>query len=504
MDPRNETGHVQRMQMRGIRQRSVRFRLATVRPNRIVLVLAPLVAWGAGSALASGGRRASLTIAIGLAVAGATILAPLVRDRLKTDFAAVELPALFILLSELVLRQRDAESLASNPLDSAGLYRVGCLGLAALLGTLALTSSANERKGRITTRPFRLYCLYVGVVFVGAPLSINLPLTAFRGVELLVGLVAVAGAYRRAGREAGKRLLALFYWYLVTSVISIWLGALIVPGSAFVPVDSPFPIQLHGLFPVISSNGTGMLGAMIGLWSLAKLLSPQDRGAAERSTLLVLTVLGFATLTLAQYRTGYIATAAGLLVLLTLRANAAAFWVVMVGLFVAILWSANIAEVAAPIWQRGENQEVLNNLSGRINYWQGAIPVWESSPLFGRGLRTASRFEVLAEMGSTYTSTIHGTWVEALVGTGLVGLSLLAASFLLTSFRAFKESLRPGGLIVPLLLLTILAVRSITGVSFENGGSGSLLLMTIALLIPDPSRQTRRDSISTSAGLSAS
>jgi O-antigen ligase len=486
------------------RHRFRHFHGGAVRPAWLPLLFAPLVGLAAGYALAAGGMRASFAIGIGLTVAGATIFAPLVRDRLKTDFAAVELPALFILLSELILRQRDAESLATNPLDTAGLYRVGCLAAAALLGALALTSSADERKDRITTRPFRLYCLYVGVVFIGAPLSVDLPLTAFRGLELLVGLVAVAGAYRRAGREAGKRLLSLFYWYLVASAIAIWLGALLVPGSAFGQVESPFPIQLRGVFPVVSANSTGTLGAIIGLWSLAKLLSPPDRGAAERSTLLVLTVMGFATLALAQYRTGYIATAVGLLVLLTLRAKAAAFWVVVVGLFVAMLWSAHIAEVAAPIWQRGENPEVLNNLSGRIGYWEAAIPVWETSPLFGRGLRTASRFEVLAEMGSTYTSTIHGTWVEALVGTGLVGLTLLAASFLLTIFRALKESLRPGGLVVPLLLLTMFAVRSITGPTFENGGSVSILLITLALLIPDSSRPTRRVSLSTSAGPSAS
>jgi O-antigen ligase len=461
-----------------------------------LLVLVPLAAWGAGYALATDGKPAWLAIAVAVALAGATILGPLTRRYLKTDFAAVELPALLILLSDVVLRQRDAQSLASNPLDTAGLYRVGCLGLAALLATMALTSPRSEGKERITTRPFRLYCLYVCVVFIGAPLSVNLPLTAFRGVQLLIGLLVLTGAYRRAGQEAGKRLLSLFYWFQVLLLLTIWLGALIVPGSAFLHVDSPFPIQFHGVFPVISANGTGLLGATIGLWSLARLISPQDRGAAERGTLVVLTVMGFATLALAQYRTGYIATAAGLLVLLTLRAKAAAIWVIMVGLLVAVLWSGKIAEIASPIWQRGENEAVLSNLSGRIGYWQNAVPVWEKSPLFGRGLLTASRFEVLAELGAPYTSTIHGTWVEALVGTGLIGLSLLAASFLLTLFRALKESLRPGGLVVPLLLLTIFAVRSITGVSFEIGGSGSLMFITIALMLRDPPVLGRRQRVS--------
>jgi O-antigen ligase len=478
---------------RNMRPRT-RPRRVAFRPEWLPLVLLPLVAWWAGSAVAAGGTRAFLAIAVGCAAGGATLVALIPRDRLRADFAAVELPVLLILLSELVFRERDAESLASNPLDPAGLFRVACTGLALLLGILALTSPASGvEKERITTRPFRIYCLYVFVVFVGAPLSINLPLTAYRGIELLVGVVVVMGAYRRVGKKSTERILALFYWFAVASVVLIWLGALVVPGSAFDPVDSPFPVQLQGVFPVVSSNGTGMLGATIALWSFARLLSPQDRGSVGRRTLAIVAALGFATLVLAQYRTGFIATGAGLLVLLAFRNRAAAFWVVMAGILVATLWGPAIGRIASPLWQRGENAEVLSDLSGRLTYWESALPVWRESPWFGRGLLTASRFEVLAKIGATYTSGIHGTWVEALVGTGLIGLSLLAVSFLLTSVRALKEAARPGGLVVPLILLTILAVRSITGTTFEIAGNGSLLLMTIALLLRDPPMLGRRD-----------
>jgi O-antigen ligase len=351
---------------------------------------------------------------------------------------------------------------------------------------LALTSGAAQVRGRVTTRPFRLYCLYVAVVFVGAPLSINLPLTAYRGVELLAGVVALAGAARRVGTEAAERILSLIYWFAVVSAIPIWLEALIMPGRAFIHVDSPFPLQLHGVFPAVSANGTGLAGATIGLWSLAKLLSPRDRGGSRKRTLQLLTVLGFATLILAQYRTGYIATALGLLVLLSLRARMAAVWVVVAGIFVAAAWGTQIGRSAAPVWQRGENPEVLRNLSGRIDWWSAALPVWRKSPLFGRGLLTASRFEVLAKIGRVNTASIHGTWVEALVGTGVIGLGLLAASFLVSTGRALREAVAPGGRVVPVVLLAIFLVRSITGPTFEVAGSGSLQLLAIAMLLRDP------------------
>ncbi len=459
----------------------------------LLLLPAAWVAWWAGSAVTTGGLSRFLAIVL----AGGAVLVPflvaVIGPRVKPGFISVELPVLLILIAELVLRRRDAEQLASNPLDPAGMYRVACIGLALLLGMLALASSAGRVRGRISTRPFRLYCLYVFVVFIGAPLSINLLLTTYRGVELLAGLVAVAGAYRRVGEESAERILSVIYWFLVVSAIPIWFEAVILPGSAFIHVDSPFPIQLRGVFPAVSANGTGLLGVTIALWSLAKLLSPRDRGAVSVRSLRAFTLLGFATLILAQYRTGYIAAGVGLLLLIALRARGAAIWVMVAGIIVASVWGAQIGQRAAPVLQRGAQPQVLRRLSGRIDWWSDAIPVWRESPLFGRGLLTGTRFEVLAKIGQGGVSTIHGTWIEALVGTGLVGLGLLAASVLVAAARALREAVRPDGRIVPLGLLPILLIRSLTGPTFEVAGGASVQFLAIALLLRDPQPFWSRD-----------
>jgi hypothetical protein len=457
----------------------------------LIVAAASVFAWLLGSALGSGGTRASLALFVGAAALGGSIVWTFGRRRLRHDFAAIELPVLLVLMAELVFRQRDADTLASNPLDTAGLYRVACIGLALLLGCLALTSATGRANGRITTRPFRLYCCYVLVVFIGAPLSVNLPLTAFRGVELAIGVIVVAGAYRRAGLEAMDRVLNLLYWFAAVSAIFIWIEAAAMPASAFTAVrDSPFPIQLHGVLPSVSANGTGTIGALLGLWSLARILSPADRGGASVKTLGLLGALGLATLIFAQYRTGYVIAVVGLLLLLALRAKAAAFWVVMVGIFVVVVWGGQIAHEATPVLERGANPDTIRSLSGRLTYWSHAVPVWRESPLFGRGLLTASRYEVLAKLGSIYTSSIHGTWVEALVGTGLVGVAFLASSVLVTGSRAFFATKRPGGRVVPLLLVVILLVRSVTGPTFEVAGGDSLMLMALMLLLRDPSRRS--------------
>jgi O-antigen ligase len=455
------------------------------RRDSLAVLVAVLISWTAGALVAGGGMRAVFAVAVGVLAVGATVSVAFLQRRLPSDFAAVELPVLLLLLSELVLRQRDAESLASNPLDPAGLYRVGCIGLAGLLGVLALTSPIRGARERITTRPFRLYCWYVVVVFIGAPFSVNLLLTAYRGVELLAGILVAVGAFRRAGTQGLERILTLVYWFMAGSVMLVWLEAIILPGQALSPIDSPFPIQLHGVFPVISANGTGSLGALLGLWSLARLLSPPDRGKVTERALRFLTALGFVTLVFAQYRTGYIIAVVGLLVLLTMRAKAAAFWFVMGVGITAIVWGTQIVRQATPILQRGANPEVLSGLSGRLDYWANALPVWKESPFLGRGLLTASRFEVLAKLGAGYVSSIHGTWVEALVGTGLFGVCFLACSVLVAVYRALVEALREHGMIVPLLLLTSMLVRSITGTTFESAGTDSLVLITVTLLLRD-------------------
>jgi O-antigen ligase len=486
-----------------LREWQLRFRRLALRRDWLFVPIVVIVSWLAGSAVASGGLRGMLALSLGGAVVSGLLLVALFRSRFQWDFASVELPAFLILMSELVFRVRDAQSLASNPLDTAGLYRVGCLGLALLLGLLALTSPVDRTHERLSTRPFRLYCLYVFVVFVGAPLSLNLPLTAYRGVELLAGVLVVAGAFRRAGIDAVNRILSVIYWFTAASAILIWLEALVMPGTAFARVDTPFPIQLTGVLPAVSANGTGTIGAVLALWSLARLLEPKDRGAIRPRTLRLLAALGFVTLVFAQYRTGTIAAVVGLLVLLGFRARPVVFWVVLAAAFVAIAWGSGILHVAAPIFQRGENPEVLSRLSGRLNYWAAALPVWRESPWFGRGLLTASRYEVLAESFSVYVSTIHGTWVEALVGTGVIGVALLAGSFLISSVRALKEATRSNGRIVPLVLLSIIAVRSITGSTFEVAGSASLVFITIALILRDKPTHRERDLVST-AGLGAS
>jgi hypothetical protein len=78
------------------------------------------------------------------------------------------------------------------------------------------------------------------------------------------------------------------------------------------------------------------------------------------------------------------------------------------------------------------------------------------------------------------TSTIHGTWIEALVGTGIIGSVLLALAYLTALGRAATTRWRVG-----LVLLLLIGVRSLTGETIELFGFTSLLFGWVCAALPN-------------------
>jgi O-antigen ligase len=414
--------------------------------------------------------------------------------RLGSSFLAIELPILLLLFLDVYYpRTRTATDLAGNPLDAGGMVKLAAVGLAILIGGLAFaTSTAAPRP---TTTPFRLFVLYVVVVFFGAWSSVDPLLTTFRGLEVAAAVVVVAGAYRRYGQVAVARVERLLYVATVALVLSVWVGVVVAKSEALVPTPkSPLPSQIQGVYPMIASNGVGTLGVILALWSLARLVSRSPRERMRRPVGIALTALGVVTLLAAQYRTGYAAFAAGAALLLALRGRKTL--AAVIGLFaaVAMYWGlATVGTSTEPLLLRGDTPERASQLSGRLDMWHAAIPFWHESPIFGRGLLTSTRLEVLPSIGLENTATIHGTWIETLVGTGLVGTALLAAALVLLLYRGVVDALRRNGRVVPAVLAVSLIVRSFTGSSVESLGIGVLLLVVFALaLAPEPRTQRVR------------
>jgi O-antigen ligase len=445
-------------------------------------VTAAALAAFAGAAVVTRGWLLALAAAVALLL---VLLLPdrWMASRARRDYLLVEVPVLLLLFSTLVLRVRDASALADNPVDPSGLYRVACVGLALLLAGVALTTRRapiEVSRGSLPV-PIVLFGLFAVIVFLGAPLSVDPQLTVYRGVELAAGVLVVSGAFRLLGPEAAWRIASVLYWFIVALVASAWIGAAVFPGEAFEELQSPLPFQLHGVFPTISSNSLGLFGVLLALWSLGRMATRRKERRLRLAPGAGMVALGVATLVVAQYRTGYVALALGLALLLLLRGRKAFAALVAMLAFAIAIWGNSLGLEAEPFLLRGQSTQEAEQLSSRLGYWEAALPVWRRSPVLGRGLVTATRFEVLEPLGRSFTSTIHSTWVEALVGTGVIGVALLAASLLLASKQALQEVSRPNGDVVPVLLLAVIIVRSVTGTTLEVFGLGTLLFLTIVL-----------------------
>jgi hypothetical protein len=440
------------------------------------LVLA--AAFGIG--VAQGGARRGVIVALAGGLAVLPILRSMMVKRVSQSLLAVEIPVLLLLLSTLVLRIRSTEQLSVDPLDPAGQFRVAMMLAALGLGGIALISQSRAHVGaKLISPPLRMYAFYVAIVFLGAPLSVNPSLTLYRGVELVAALVVVVGARRSVGAEATKRIGAVLYWFAVVLLVTVWIGVVLFPDLAlttFRNLDVLWTFQVSGVLPVLSSNTVGALGVIVAVWSAARVISRQ----ATPMSGYALAVFGTVTLVAAQYRTGYVALAlaVGVFVLIQRRWGLATL---LAGIAVgAVLSFPSLLTSAEPYVLRGQTIEQASTLSSRLDWWKAAIPVWQESPIIGRGLLTATRFEVLEPLGLGSTSSIHSTWVEALVGTGIVGLTLLAVTLAMMFKRAIREATRRRGWKVPLALLLVIFVRSLTGIAFESLGYFCLVFLWLA------------------------
>ena len=161
----------------------------------------------------------------------------------------------------------------------------------------------------------------------------------------------------------------------------MWIGFIVAPELALSTIlnsNAPIEWELQGIWPSISSNGVGTLGVVVTFWSLARLRTLPSPTTLRRAFAYAMAGLGVASLIFAQYRTGYVAFVAGLLVyLLVGRRWALATIVLLAVLGVVARGPASLVQEAEPYALRGQTTEEASELSSRVDFWAAAIPVWE-------------------------------------------------------------------------------------------------------------------------------
>jgi O-antigen ligase len=433
---------------------------------------APFLAFAAAGAVAlliAADRPRSAAVVASLPLLGVVAGGAVRRTaRVPANVRSAAFLLALLTVSTFVWRTRTTAALDSNPLDTAALLRVA---LVVTAGLAAVVVAARQQLIRTLPASLRLLGAYVAVAAV-AGIASPLPLHgSYRAFELAVGFLTTVTAVSLLRTCPPAILMRFLVGALGCIVGVIWIEAMIVPTKAWSPTVSAIPYELQGYLPQYSSNTVGLLGGLLALYGLA------EAGRTRRLSTVGL-IVGLVTLLASQYRTGIVAfIVVGLLVLWKRRPGRLAVLLVAAVPVVAGLGWGRISEQSAQVFEKGR-PELVGSLDSRTVYWRAAEPFILQRPLLGWGLNVESR-RVLASLGDETTSTIHSTWVEALLGTGMVGTTFLALAFVSALRQALRSRDGPLGLAVA-AMLGFICVRSITGTTVEIFDVGFLIFVALA------------------------
>lgn len=374
-------------------------------------------------------------------------------------------------LSGLTLRIRGVEDIRENPLDLAAFYRVALMGIVglALLGVFTLRRRpgiGNLFRGLVgLVAAYALVCLLLGAW------SVYPSWTLYKSVEYLTTVALIAAVVGTVRTIRDFKTLFDWMWLLVGLVlVSVWIGVLVRPQEAILRGIGLVGNQIQGLFPRVAANGVGDLGAVIGIIALVRFL--YAKGGSRRFYLAVL-IMGLITLIFSQSRTPLIGIllAVPLVMFLDKRMTLLTAGALIISLMLSL---THLGDVFWQFFLRGQSQELFLSLSGRTYYWQSAMEFVKENPIFGHGAYAAGRFLVAKEFESTLSS-LHGTWPEVLIGTGIAGLLPLLVAVVGTWMVLLRAPRRRLCAMDPLWqqlrleavgVMTLLSVRSIFSVSF--------------------------------------
>jgi O-antigen ligase len=324
---------------------------------------------------------------------------------------------LLIFLSEQTFRIRSSEAIKEAPMDTLAAYRVALVGIVAFVLGVRLVLRRTAWVGSLFRGLPGVLSAYALICVASTAWSAYPAWTLYKSLEYGVDVALVAAIVATVASAEVYRTLFDWTWGLyILLLFSVWVGVLVWPTEALQPSAGLIRTQLYGVVPAIAA--VGELAAVLATVALARLLS---RCGDERNGAFYLFLLlsSLVTLVLSQERSAI----AGLLLgvaLLLLFTRHVALLVSAIAASLAVL-ASNAGGLLGEYFRRGQSPELFASLSGRVGWWEFAWQEFLKNPLTGLGAYTA-RFEVLAKVGESDTSTMHNTFVEVVVGTSFWGL----------------------------------------------------------------------------------
>lgn len=369
--------------------------------------------------------------------------------------------ALILLLAgSYSIANRSTAEIAANPFNLEGAVR---LILAA--GSLAISLNLVAARRRSVSKAIRHSLLgllaYSAVATLSVLYSVAPTSTIGKSLELIAALALLVAIVGRPDRlivirdsialvlvlEASLLVVAVVGFVAIPSVFSLWTGR---PGF--------FLAKTLGS-PYISADGLSALGALLGAFATARLLSGSYE-RKEKPFLYTLIVFGLLAIGLASGRQGVIILVVSTGILLVLYRKRLFFLLLgpaVIGLLL-IYWNEFVQ-----VFTRGGRVEQTLGLTGRIGFWQSALSGFAQHPWTGFGFGAGGRFVAQAQIGNSGFPGVHSGYVEALIGVGILGmipLVYVVARVAVWSFKNLRKRVEPefAVLIVPLALHTIVSL----------------------------------------------
>ena len=366
--------------------------------------------------------------------------------------------ALWALLfcSDFVFRVRDVQSIEDNPLDAWALYRVALVGVCGFVLLWRLVTRHGEWLQSLFSGLLLVMAAFPLAGLISTGWSVYPSWTLYKSIELLIDIAVCAAAIAAAGGSLGLKSLFDWTWILFALIqCSVWVGALVAPALALQPASGMLHFQLAGVMPDLSSNGVGHIAALLAVVALSRL-------AASRGNALIyapMLAASLATLVLSQTRSALIGFAAGAVLVLLLSGRMLVLFALSIMAAMTLL-ATSAGSDFLEFFRRGQSAEMFASLSGRMDWWNFAWQRFLERPLLGFGAFAGGRFAALAEMGDSLTSSVHNTYLEAILGLGVAGIVPLIACLAASWWRLLRSRTTPLA-IEAVGVLAVLTVRSV-------------------------------------------
>jgi O-antigen ligase len=373
---------------------------------------------------------------------------------------------LLLFLSDCAFRQRTNVDIRASLIDAAALYRVALVGITGAVLAVRLAVNRPPWLGSLFRGLVGALTGYCAISVISTLWSVFPAWTLYKSLEYLVDVALLAAVLATVCSAREYANLFNFTWALYgLLLVSVWLGALVWPQQALQADVGLLGVQLYGVLPAVDANSVGEYGAILALVSLSRLFLP-SHGKSDRLWYGLICTFGLTALVLSQTRSaigGFVVGAILVLLFsrgkgLTMLALSGAAGLISIGGVGSLLWKFLL---------RGQSLELFGSLSGRLKWWEFGWEQILKSPWLGFGAYTG-RFAVLAKLGELEGSSVHNTFLEVVVGVGIVGLIPVLVALLGTWWSLIRSlrnrslgSLEKAVAVEALGVLAAISVRSL-------------------------------------------